>query len=206
MDILMMALVAAFICVGIALVVLLIELIKLVKMARVKVDDVMTKVDPMLDNARVMTDDLKPAVKKVDPLMDRTLLTLDAVNLEMMRVDEILEDVSQMTDAASNATVAVETITSAPVKAVSNVTTRVRSKLGPKDASEESTELDAKISEVAKALEDYKAAQAEAETEPNLEGLEKIVADTQPIEDLSEAVEQAAEQPTEAIEAPKAED
>jgi len=204
MDILMMVLVAVFICVGIALVVLLVELIKMIKSTRTTIDDITTKVNPMLDNAVVMTDDLKPVVKKAEPLVDRVQLTIDAVNLEMMRVDEILEDISEITDAASGATNAVETITSAPVKAVNSVATRVRTKIGPKSASEESTELDAKIGEVAKALEEYKAAQAEAETEaePNLEGLEKIVADTQPIEDLAEAAQEAAE----AVEAPKPEE
>ena len=180
-------LIFVFILVGGALVVLLLQLVKTLKSAQT----LMTKLEPTLDNVETMTTDIQPAINKIEPMMDRVQLTIDSVNLEMMRVDEILEDITQITDSASNATAAVDTIASAPVKAVSNVTTRVRAKIGPKAASEESTELDEKISEVAKALEGYKAAREEVE--PNLEGLEKIVADTQPIEDLAEAVEQAAE-------------
>ena len=178
MDYLMMALVAAFICVGIALVVLLIYLVRMIKSINATIDDVKTKVEPMLDNAGTMTTDLVPVVKKVDPLVDRVTLTLDAVNLEMMRVDEILEDITQITDTASSATAAVDNITNAPIKAVNNVATRVRTSFGPKSASEESLELTEKQASVARALADYKAAQAQAEEDaPNLEGFEKIVAD-----------------------------
>lgn len=199
MDILMMVLVAVFICVGVALVVLLIELVKMIKTARTTITDTMAKVDPMLQNVTAMTDDIKPVVKKVDPLVDRVQLTIDAVNLEMMRVDEILEDVSQITDTASSATSAVDNITNAPIKAVNNMATRMRQSFAAKPASQESTQLGDSRDAVTKALDDFKAAQdgqpvereeaasapvAEPDValqvdEPNLEGFEKIVADSE---------------------------
>ena len=195
MDIMMMVLVGVFICVGVALVVVLIELTKILKTTNTTITDVKTKLDPVLDDVAVMTNDLKPAVKKADPLVDRLQLTLDAVNLEMMRVDEILEHVAQITDTASSATTAVDNIAHVPVKAVSNVATRVRTKFGTKYASEESAQLgDAAVN---RALEDYKAAQAEQPEvkegieEPNFEGLEKIVADSVPIDEAAEAAEEA---------------
>lgn len=150
------------VCIGIAVVVLLVVLIRFVLAAQKKLGDTMEKVDPMLDNVRDMTDSVKPAVAKVDPLVDRVQLMLDAVNLEMMRVDEILEDVAQITDSASSATSAVDNIANAPIKAVNNVATRVKTKLGPKAASEESAELAEKRDAVARALADYKAASGEA--------------------------------------------
>ena len=193
MDILMMVLVGVFVCVGIALVVVLVELTKMLKSTNATINDMTTKINPVLDDVAVMTNDLKPAVKKVDPLVDRLQLTLDAVNLEMMRVDEILEDVAQITDTASSATTAVDNIAHVPVKAVSNVATRVRTKFGTKYASEESAQLgDAAVN---RALEDYKAAQAEQPEvkegieEPNFEGLEKIVADSEPIDEAAEEAE-----------------
>ena len=193
MDIMLMVLVGVFICVGVALVVALIELTKILRTTNTTITDVKTKLDPVLDDVAVMTNDLKPAVKKADPLVDRLQLTLDAVNLEMMRVDEILEDVAQITDTASSATAAVDNIAHVPAKAVSNVATRVRTKFGTKYASEESAQLgDAAVN---RALEDYKAAQAEQPEvkegieEPNFEGLEKIVADSVPIDEAAEEAE-----------------
>ena len=110
MDIMMMVLVGVFICVGVALVVVLIELTKILKTTNTTITDVKTKLDPVLDDVAVMTNDLKPAVKKADPLVDRLQLTLDAVNLEMMRVDEILEDV-EMTGAGQEVTITDPTVT-----------------------------------------------------------------------------------------------
>ena len=108
------------IAIGIALVVLLVELIRTVKVGRMMLSDMKVQLDPTMVNVKQMTTDLVPTVKKIEPVVDRVQLTLDAVNLEMMRVDEILEDVAQITDAASSATEAVETMTNVPVKAVTS--------------------------------------------------------------------------------------
>ena len=205
------------ICVGIAVVVLVIELIKLLRSVRNTVDDMTKKVNPMLDDASGMVKDLRPTVKKVEPLVDRVQLTLDAVNLEMMRVDEILEDVSQITDAASSATTAVDNIANAPIKAVNNVTTKVLSALGSKSASDESMQLGGQRDAVARALEDYKAAQdetalseassaapsapeADAPLEPNFDGFEKLVSDAEP-EALKDEGEASANESVEAVSA-----
>ena len=149
----------AFSAVGVALVVLVVELIKFVK----KANSTMNVLDPTIENVNAITTSLVPVVEKADPLVDRVQLTLDAVNLEMMRVDEILEDVSQITDTASSATTAVDNIASAPAKAVTNVATRVRNAFGGKSASEESAQLAEQRVAVAKALEDYKAAEQASE-------------------------------------------
>ena len=150
----------AGIAVLIALVFLLIEVIKLVKIARVKVVDMTDRLSPTLDHVEVMTKDLVPVVAKVDPLTDRVMLTIDSVNLEMMRVDTILENVAEITDSASNATSAVENLTNVPVKAVNNVAFKVKTKLGGRTASDESTQIADQREAVARALQDYKAAEA----------------------------------------------
>ena len=96
---------------------------------------------------------------RVDPLMERITLTVDSVNLEMMRVDEILADVTQITDTAASASTAVENVASAPAKAVTGVAAKVRERFGSKNASDESAQLGDQREAVAKALEDYKAAE-----------------------------------------------
>ena len=68
-------------------------------------------------------------------------MTVDAANLEIMRLDQILEDVSEITDSASNAVGAVETVTNAPMEIMNNVTSKVRDKLKAKRASDESVAL-----------------------------------------------------------------
>lgn len=148
------------IAIGIALVVLIIELIRTVKVGRTMLSDMKVQLDPTMVNVKQMTTDLVPTVKKIEPVVDRVQLTLDAVNLEMMRVDEILEDVAQITDAASSATEAVETMTNAPVKAVNNVASRVRTKFGTKSASNESAKLAEEAGSVEDALKDYREAEA----------------------------------------------
>ena len=144
-----------FSLVGVALIFLLIELVKLFKSIRGTVDSL----GPTMKNIEDITTNIQPTLAKVDPLMDRVQLTVDSLNLEMMRVDKILEDVSDITDAASSATSAVDNITSAPLKAVSNISDRVRNVFGSKDASDASTELGEHNAKIAKALEDYKAAE-----------------------------------------------
>jgi len=200
------------ICVGIALVVLVIELIKLLRSVRTTVTDITEKVNPMLDDVSGMVKDLRPTVVKVEPMVDRVQLTLDAVNLEMMRVDEILEDVSQITDAAASATSAVDTITNAPIKAVNSVSTKVRTAFGSKSASDESMQLGGQRDAVARALEDYKAAQdeaagavqdaavADASLEPNFDGFEKLVSDAEP-ETLENEAEASVDEPAETVSA-----
>ena len=130
-------LLAVFIVVGIALAVLLFELVKFIKRATTTVNNL----DPTLKNVETMTTDAVPAVAKIDPLMDRVQLTVDSLNLEMMRIDQILEDLTEITDAASSATAAVETVTNAPISAVNNVAARVKGAIGSKSASRESVDL-----------------------------------------------------------------
>ena len=153
------------IAIGIALVVFIIELIKMVKVTRGMVSDMKVQLDPTMANIKEMTDSLKPAVEKADPIAERLVLTLDAVNLELMRVDEILEDVSQISDSAASASEAVDNLASAPVKAVNNVTSRVRAAFHSKHASAESSRLSDKKrdDDAAQALKDYQAAEAAEE-------------------------------------------
>lgn len=186
-------LIAVFVVVGVALVFLLLELTKFVKTTNNTVAGMKEKLDPVLDNVQEMTDSIKPAVAKIDPMVDRLQLTLDAVNLEMMRVDEILEDVSQITDSASSATAAVDNITNAPAKAVASVATRVRSALGVKSASSVSTELGEKKEAVAKALEDFKAAEAKGADAKAEKAAEATQADSTPSEKPATPSEEAAD-------------
>lgn len=95
------------------------------------IKEAMFKVNPLLDNAQDIITDAKPLVKKADPMMDRITLTIDAANLEIMRVDQILEDVNTVTGNVAKASNSVDTITSAPLDAISSLTKKIRERLTP---------------------------------------------------------------------------
>ncbi len=95
------------------------------------IKEAMFKVNPLLDNAQDLITDAKPLVKKVDPMMDRITLTIDAANLEIMRVDQILEDVNTVTGNVAKASNSVDSITSAPLDALSSLTKKIREHLSP---------------------------------------------------------------------------
>ena len=78
-----MILTVVFICVGIALIVFLIELVRTVRSARTTIDNVQKQLEPTLAHVEQITNEIKPAIAKVDPLMDRVSLTIDAANLEI---------------------------------------------------------------------------------------------------------------------------
>lgn len=76
--------------------------------------------------------EITPVMKKVDPMVDKAELTIDTLNLEMLRVDAILEDMEQVTNVAGNAANTVDTVTSAPVDAVTSLVGYIRGNLGGK--------------------------------------------------------------------------
>lgn len=123
-----------------ALAVLFIYLVLLIKRANDMIDKQIT---PMLEDAKVMTTSLTPAVAQIDPLMERVNLTMDAANLEIMRVDEILEDVSVITDKLAGTTSTVNDIANVPLNAVNSVTNRVRGVFKSRNASSASADLGA---------------------------------------------------------------
>ena len=81
--------------------------------------------------------------------MERITLTVDAANLEIMRVDQILEDVNTITGNVSKATESLDNITSLPLDALSNVTSRLRSRIAPLGAKGE----DSRVSAVAQVVD-----------------------------------------------------
>ena len=140
MDTIIILYVAAAIAL-LALAVLFVYLVLLVKRTNELLDK---QVNPILDDAKDMTESLKPAVAQADPLMDRINLTLDATNLELMRLDEILQDVSVITDKLADTTTTVNEVTNIPLNAVNGVANRVRGAFKSRGASETSTALGAK--------------------------------------------------------------
>ena len=184
-----MILTVVFICVGIALIVFLIELVRTVRSARTTIDNVQKQLEPTLAHVEQITNEIKPAIAKVDPLMDRVSLTIDAANLEMMRVDQILEDVTAITDTASNAVEAVDNVANAPLELMNNVSSKVRKVLKPKAASDEAQMLEQQRVAAAKALDELRA----AEKETGLTG----AASTQ-VEGAAPAVEAPATKATDA--------
>lgn len=117
------------------------ELAVTVRKARKTIAELKAEIDPTVANVNEMIDTLQPTLGKVDPLVDRVTLTVDSVNLELMRVDGILEDVSKITSGVSKTVGAVDTVTSAPLDIVTNVTKKVRERFKPKYASDESVDL-----------------------------------------------------------------
>lgn len=124
--------------VGIALIWFVVELSLTVRYIRKTVKN---DVNPALQNVNSTLEELQPVIKKVDPLVERVTLTVDSVNLELMRVDGILEEVGHITNGVSKTVNAVDTVTSAPLDIVTNVTNKVRSRLRPKYASNQSVSL-----------------------------------------------------------------
>lgn len=76
--------------------------------------------------------EITPVMKKVDPMVDKAELMVDTLNLEMLRVDAILEDMEHVTNVAGNAANTVDTVTSAPVDAVTSIVGYIRGSLGGK--------------------------------------------------------------------------
>ena len=103
------------------------------------------KVDPLVVEAKEALDTAKPALERIDPLMERITLTVDAANLEIMRVDQILEDVNTITGNVSKATESLDNITSLPLDALSNVTSRLRSRIAPLGAKAEDSRVGAVV-------------------------------------------------------------
>lgn len=134
MDILNIILPIVYIVVGCALVWFLVELALTVRKTKNVVTDIKKQIDPTLANVEQITTDIQP-------IMDHVQLTIDAANLEIMRVDEILSDVTTITNTASKAVGAVDTVTSAPVELVNSIAGKIRAKFGGKDASAESVQL-----------------------------------------------------------------
>lgn len=175
MSIVMPILVVALIALVVALVFFTLKLMKTLQAA----NDTIAQLEPTLKNVETITNDIQPTIRKIEPIVDRVQLTLDSVNLEMMRVDGILEDVSQITGNAASASSAVDSIASAPVKAVTGVANRVRERFGSKSASEESTHLGDQRAAVEQALDDYKAADAAEAEEAGQNGYTEIDDDAQ---------------------------
>ena len=140
-EVISIALPIVYVLVGAALIWLVVELVMTVRRTRKTVEEVQKQVEPTLASVERITASLEPVAAKVDPLVERVSLTVDAANLEIMRVDQILEDVNEITDSVSSAVDAVDTVTSAPMELVNNVTNRMRSAFKPKRASDESVAL-----------------------------------------------------------------
>lgn len=132
-----------YVVVGIALVWALVELVLFLRRMGRTVSSVEEQVQPILADAKEMTESLKPAVDKVDPLVERVSLAVDAANLEIMRLDGILGDVSEITQTASQAVSAVDTVAQTPMRIVSDVSERLRGAFKGKKASDESVALGA---------------------------------------------------------------
>ena len=203
-SVLNMLLPIVFSLVGIALIVFVVELVKLLKTTRATIEEVRPKIDATMQNVEELTTNIQPLVSKASPMMDSLQLTVDAVNLEMMRVDEILEDVAGITDSVSSASAAVENVTNAPVKAVSSVASRVRAAFNSKDASDESAKLGSQRSAVERALEDYKAAEMKDATKKKAESLESEVKhDSAQLSGDTEELEPVQNQPKSYVEKPE---
>ena len=121
------------------------------------------KVDPLVVEAKEALDTAKPALERIDPLMERITLTVDAANLEIMRVDQILEDVNTITGNVSKATESLDNITSLPLDALSNVTSRLRSRIAPLGAKAEDSRVGAVVQVVDQKLDSVSGAQARAD-------------------------------------------
>ena len=130
-----------FIVVGIALVWALVELIMFMRRTSKTIANIEDQVQPILADAKDISESLKPAVDRIDPLVERASLAVDAANLEIMRLDGILEDVNEITTTASQAVSAVDTVAQTPMRLVNDVSEKLRGAFRSKKASAESIAL-----------------------------------------------------------------
>lgn len=155
MDILSALVPIVYIVVGIALIWLLVELIRMIRSMGAIAQDTQRQIEPIIEKTDSMLGDLEPVVKKVEPMVDRLALTVDAANLEIMRVDQILEDVSVVTHSLNSTASAMEELASAPVAVANGITNKVSSLFGGKQASDKSVALgEAKGEQSSKAIGD----------------------------------------------------
>lgn len=176
----------------IALAYLLIQSARMVKDMQTKLNplldeahDTIERVNPVLDDVKELTEAAKPLMGKVDPLMDRITLSIDAVNLEIMRVDQILEDVNTITGNITRATDSLDTISSLPLDLVTNVTTRIKSKIAPFNRGDGSTcdtvasAVDMGVSAVEERVAGIKADRAEKRAERGIAHQSRIASQDQ---------------------------
>lgn len=176
----------------VALTYLLIQSARMVKDMQAKLTplldeahDTIERVNPVLDDVKELTEAAKPLMGKVDPLMDRITLSIDAVNLEIMRVDQILEDVNTITGNITRATDSLDTISSLPLDLVTNVTTRIKSKIAPFNRGDGSacdtvaSAVDMGVSAVEDRVEGIKADRAEKRAERDVAHQSRIASQDQ---------------------------
>lgn len=192
MDIALMIMIIVFAVVGLVLIWFVVELALMVRKGRNAVDDMVSDIQPILRNATVLTESIKPAVAKIDPLVERVNLTVDAANLEIMRIDRILEDVGDVTDTVSQATETINSLTNAPVKAVSSVTESVRRFFKGPRASDTSESLALSHEE----KEQDAACPAARESHPSSAKEDPSLAISD--DDIAEAMASLAQEPTSA--------
>lgn len=130
-----------FACVGIALIITLIFVMRFVNQAQKTSKNLEEALMPSLANIEAITNDIKPLVSKTEPLLDRAHLTFDAVNLELMRLDQILEDASEISKTAARATNTLEAATQAPLTIVNSLSDKIKDLLTPAASSKEAQEL-----------------------------------------------------------------
>lgn len=130
-----------FIVVGVLLAWLIVEAVKFLRRTAAAVEAMRAQVTPLVEDARAMTESLKPAVDKVDPLVERVSLAVDAANLEIMRLDGILENVNRITETTASAASAVDTVANTPLKLVNTATEKLRDAFAARKASQESEAL-----------------------------------------------------------------
>ncbi len=111
-------------CIAVAvLIVVFINANKTIKEANKTVE----KLNVMADE---VNEQITPVLKKVDPLLEQANLTVETVNLELLRLDGILEDVQNVTGVAGKTANTIDSVTAAPVKAVTGAAERVRNFFG----------------------------------------------------------------------------
>ena len=123
------------------------------------------KVDPLVVEAKEALDTAKPA-------LERITLTVDAANLEIMRVDQILEDVNTITGNVSKATESLDNITSLPLDALSNVTSRLRSRIAPLGAKAEDSRVGAVVQVVDQKLDSVETCVSGAQARADVKRVE----------------------------------
>ncbi len=85
---------------------------KAVEGIQATVNDVAEQAKPVIAHVDEAVSGAKPAVDGLQPLLEQATTAVTALQADLVRVDAILSDASRITGAASNATMAVNNVTS----------------------------------------------------------------------------------------------
>lgn len=86
------------------------------------------QVQPIIAKADGMVDDLQPSMKHVNPMLLKATTSVDLLNANLAELDGILSDISNVSGAASNATIAAGEVVGHATSAAAGLVNKITGK------------------------------------------------------------------------------